>query len=434
MLFVNWHLESKGTQRLMSGIGKIGLTLFLLSLASVALPATNTSWNSGKQAFERGDYESALAFFEEAHNGGLDSPAVHYNIAVAQFKLGRYETAGRTFSRIASRFPNMRGLAEYNLGLVALRLEEDAQAAEHFLRAWELSPDDQTIRVLASRRLSELEPDAGTVSRWSGAVGVRAGTDDNVALRDEAGLPVGDTADSPVVDTFFSIRGPRDGRNGFRFDANAYLVRYLDASDFDQSEVSGGAFYDWRANDWLIQIGAHASAGMLGGDSFDRKVGARGRLVRYLNRNSSFDIRYTYDDVADANDLFAGIEGSRHRFEARYLWYRDDHRMLFRFGLESNDRADPGVSPDRNRIALRYSYQPEYGVGYEAEIDFRESEYADLVSTREEDLLMFRAAVLYSFRNDWQCILESRISDNDSTDAAFSYDRTQLTFGALKFF
>ncbi|MFQ5983437.1 MAG: tol-pal system YbgF family protein, partial [Woeseiaceae bacterium] len=250
-------------------------TLLLLVLAGAAFAATAEHWGSGKRAFQDGDYGSALLFFETARDAGLDGPAVHYNIAVSQFKLRRYEAAGQTFALIVNRFPQMRGLAEYNLGLVSRRLGDTAEARAHFLRAYELSPGNRTIRVLASRRLRELEPDVRTASRWTGAIGVRAGNDDNVVLRDEAGLPVGTTGESLMADVFASIQGPWNGRSGFRLDGSAYLVKYVDADEFDQSEVRGGVFYDWRPNDWRIQIGVHASAGTLGGDAFDRKSGAR---------------------------------------------------------------------------------------------------------------------------------------------------------------
>lgn len=406
----------------------------LLAFGNGAFAATGNDWDSGSQAFENGDYAAALVFFELARDKGLEGPAVHYNIAVSQFKLGRYDAAGRTFSLIVHQFPKMRGLAEYNLGLVARRLGDRNEARVHFLAAYALSPDNRTIRVLASRRLRELEPDVRSAARWTGAFGVRAGNDDNIALRDEAGLPVGTTADSPMADVFATLQGPWNGRSGFRVDAGAYLVKYFNAEEFDQSEIRGGVFYDWRSNDWRVQFGIHASAGTLGGDAFDRKAGARARIVRYIARNAAMDLRYTYDDVTDADSLFAGIAGSRQQFEVRYRWYSNSHRVQLRYQLETNDRLNPGVSPDRNRFAIDYRYQPEEGVGYEAGIDMRNSDYDELTTPREEDLFTFRAALTYTFRSNWQVVLEYRGSDNDSTDDTFSYDRTQITLGAMKLF
>jgi hypothetical protein len=297
-----------------------------------------------------------------------------------------------------------------------------------------MSPDNRTIRVLASRRLRESEPDVRTASRWTGAIGVRAGNDDNVALRDETVLPAGTAGESPMADLFASVRGPWTGRNGFRLEGSAYLVRYCDADEFDQSEISGGAFYDWRLSDWRIQAGVHAGAGSLGGDAFDRKAGVNGRLVRYIGGSALIDLRYAYDDVTDADSRFAGIDGSRRQVDARYRGYREDHRVQLRYWLETNDRLDPSVSPDRDRFAIDYWFQPEAGFGYEAGIDWRTSEYAGLVAPREEDLFTFRAGLSYTLRNDYLLLVEFRNSENESTDEAFSYNRTQITLGLLKIF
>jgi hypothetical protein len=408
--------------------------VLLLVFAAAAFAAPAEEWEAAQRAFQDGDHASALLFFETARDTGLDGPAVHYNIAVSQFELGRYENAGQTFALIAHRFPQMRGLAEYNLGLVARRLGDVTEARAHFLRAYELSPDDRTIRVLASRRLRELEPDVRTASRWTAAAGVRAGNDDNVALRDEAGLPSGTTVESPMTDVFVSIQGPWNGRSGFRLDGSAYLIKYFDADEFDQSELRGGVFYEWRPDEWRIQIGPHASAGTLGGDAFDRKAGGSARLVRYVGRSAAIDLRYTYDDVSDTGSLFAGIAGSRQQFDARYRWYADGRRLQLRYLLETNDRADPGVSPHRNRFAVDYRYQLEAGWGYEAGVDFRNSDYADLATPREENLLTLRGTLTYAFTGNWIALFEYRNSDNDSTDESFSYDRAQITLGATKSF
>ncbi|MGH8223737.1 MAG: hypothetical protein ACREQZ_12270, partial [Woeseiaceae bacterium] len=262
----------------------------------------------------------------------------------------------------------------------------------------------------------------------------RAGYDDNIALLDEAGLPAGTTTDSPMVDVFGSFRGALSSRSGFRVEGSAYLLKYLDASDFDQSEFRGDAFYEWKPSDWRIQLGVHAGTGMLAGDAFDRKVGAQARVVRYVGDSSTIDVHYTYDDVSEADAVFAGIAGSRQQFDARYRWYGDGHRVQLRYWVETNDRLDPGVSPERNRIAFDYRYQPESGLGYEAGVDFRRSDYDEVATPRQEDLLTLRAALSYTFGNDWLFLVEYRHADNDSTDATYAFDRGQFTFGALKYF
>lgn len=413
----------------------IRFALLVLSLwaAGDALAITE-DWEAGKAAYADGDFESALVYFEAARDAGLDSPAVYYNIAVSQFRLGHFQDSGRTFELIAQRFAKMRGLAEYNLGLVALRLGDQDQARLHFLRALDSSTADPGLRVLASRQLDVAEPGSRPTSAWSGVVGLRVGTDDNVTLRDEAGLPVGTTTDSPLVDGFVSVSGPWQRGGGLRAEATAYMARYADAGEFDQSEFEGRVVYDWRPSGWRIQFGIQAGVGGVGGKSFDRKTGLHTRLVRPLASNSLLDLSYQYDRVNEARDVYAGIAGSRHRVGLSYLWYRDNHRFRVRYLAETNDRQDPGVSPRRKRIGLDYRKLPFVGFGYEAGIDLRESNYHDLLTPRKEELTSLRGAFTYTLRNRWRLQLELAHSSNDSSDRVFAYDRKRVTLGAMRNF
>ena len=409
---------------------RVFIAWLFLAFANTAT-ANSVDWAAGQESFGNGDYQSALRYFESERDSGRDGPAVHYNIAVCQFKLGRFERAGDSFQLIANRFPKMRGLANYNLGLVALRKGDNEAARRHFLNAYEESPDNRKLRILSSNRLRELTYDMPIASGWSGVVGLRAGFDDNVALRDEVGLPAGTTTESPVIDVFASIQGPWDKESGFRVDASLYVIRNFDADDFDQTEIRSGALYDWRADAWRVQVGGHYSAGTLGGDAFDRKAGVNARAVRYLSDNSSVDLHFSYDEVTDADALFAGIAGSRQQLQARYRWHSTAHRLILQYMQESNHRDDPGVSPDRNGFTAKYRYQPGAGWGFEGGIGFRSSDYDDLDVPRSEDLFTTHLALTRELADDWMVLLEYRYSDNDSSDLAFSYDRNQISLGAM---
>lgn len=409
--------------------------LALLMSATLVGPAVADSaeWAAGTAAFSAEDYEAALTHFERARDEGLDGPAVHYNIAVSQFKLGLLDEAAVTFSLIAAHYPQMEGLAEYNLGLVARREGNRDIAAQHFFRAYNVS-DDEKIRILASQRLGELEPDSRKVSRWSGAFGARAGNDDNVALRDEAGVPAGTSMESPVVDVFASVHGPWTGRDGFRFHGNAYAIAYADADEFDQFELAAGSFYEWRRDSWRAELGIRASASTLGGDAYDRKAGMGARFVRYIGDASLVDLRYNYDQVSEGDPDFSGIAGSRQRIDAAYRWYRNDHRVQLRYILETNDRDSASVSRDRDAFIVDYRLLPLQGFGYNVGLEYRNSEYNELEIPRSEDLVTAFGTLSYTFSNDWSIMLEYRQSDNDSTDPIYSYDRKVITLGALMLF
>lgn len=413
---------------------RLVLLACLLCFGLVTPAQAADDWNAGKKAFKDGDYESALVFFQAARDAGRTGPAILYNIAVTQYKIGRYSDAYATFELLAGQFPKRRALAEYNMGLAAAMLDEPDKAQGHFRRAYELSGGDETLRTLASRQLREVDPGARTASRWNAAVGIRAGYDDNVALLDEAGLTAGSTTDSPLVEMYASVTGFPAETYRLRVEGSAYLVRYVDADDFDQSQLSGGVIYDWRDGNWRLSAGLQASTGAIGGDAYDRKIGPKASVTRYLNGNSNVELRYRYDDVSEADSVYAGLAGSRQLIDARYRWYENEHYLQFRYANESNDRRDAGFSPDRNRLSADYRYQPERGFGFEVGATFRTSDYDDLDLPREEDLTLIRSALTYLFPNEWLVFVEAEHSSNDSTDPVFAYDRNQVTLGARRFF
>ena len=108
ILVIN-HLLEQGRSR-MKPIQRTFLVVVVCQfMASHALAQTD-HWAAGAGAFESSDYQTALNHFISARDGGLEGPAVHYNIAVSQFKLGRFDDAAETFRLIADRYPQMEGL------------------------------------------------------------------------------------------------------------------------------------------------------------------------------------------------------------------------------------------------------------------------------------------------------------------------------------
>jgi hypothetical protein len=412
--------------------------LAALLLCSVFAPPAAADiaddWASGQQAFAAGDFESALLFFEMARDAGQSGVSIHYNIGVCQFKLERFDDARTTFQHIGEAYPKMRGLAEYNLGLVERRVGNTREAQEHFIRAWELSPEDEKIRALAVAMLDDVQPEAPDARNWYGSFGLRVGHDDNVALRDSLGLPAGVMAESPMADLFVALRGAPAFFGGFMFDASAYSVSYPDADDFDQSEFRLGGLYVWRPGDWRLEGSAHFVYGTLGGSGFEREITLGARAVRYLGDDAALDFQYRYDDIEEDDPLFAGIAGTRQRFDLRYRWYRDNHTVIVRAGVENNDRLDAGVSPSRSRFQADYRYQPDDGWGFEAGFGFRASDYDDTEIPRTEDLTSVSAALTRTIAEVWMFALQYQYSENDSNDPEFSYERNVITLGVLRTF
>jgi tetratricopeptide (TPR) repeat protein len=409
---------------------------FLLLIAVVGASRADVAdhWNEGRQAWERADYREALDNFVAARNAGLDTPAVHYNIAVAQYQLGFYAEAADSFERIARRFPQMRALAEYNLGLTATKRVQADAARRHFVEAHAAAADDRTLRILASRRLRELEYEPEPRTAWSGGVGVRAGYDSNVALRDEAGLPAGNSTESPMLDLFGTLQSPQGATGGFSGNASLYVVRYPDAGDFDQAEARLAGGYEWQNTAWRWFVGAEAAAGSLASEAFDRRFGLHASASRPVGASGFAEFALRYDDIDAADETWAGISGHRWIADGRYSVTSGPHRVRLYYRYEANDRADPGVSPSRDRWNVDYRFLASNGLSYEVGVEYRNSRYAELEDSRDEVLSTIRAAASYAVSEHWLLLLDLRVANNDSTDPAFEYDRRVVSIGALRLF
>ena len=406
-----------------------------LSLAaSIALAGDDAAWDAGLAAFARGEYSAALAEFESALAAGQSGPAVHYNIGVCQFELGQYNSAAATFTHISTQYPKMRGLAEYNRGLVALEQDKIELARQYFLTSYQLSTDNEKLRIISSTMLHRIEPTASNSRPWVGAVGIDAGYDDNIVLRDEIGIPLDVSTESSLVDVLATIRGPIPGLTGLHFDGNAYLISYFDSGDFNQSAITAGVSYDWRLDNWTARIGLNAGYSTFGGDSFDNSRNLDARLERMISASSSFRLRYRYADIDASDPAYNGIDGSRQSFEIAYRWSQDSSRFDVSYVVENNDRVDPGVSAARNRLRLRYRYT--LSPAWIADIGggFRVSRYDDLVPARTEDLVTLNIGLSRPLQSDWLFSTRFQHSKNTSTDDVFSYTRNQISVGLMKLF
>ena len=390
----------------------------------------STLFADGERAFASGQYEEALRLFTAARAAGSTGPSSHYNIGVAEFRLGRYAAAEETFAALAAEFPAMRELAEYNRGL-ALRADGNlADARIAFTRARE-SGDDKIV-ALANAQLAEIgAPPIAAEPRWSGYFAGGFGYDDNVALVDELVLPSSE-ASSPLVEVLGVLS--RDfGSKPLRLDASGYAVSYPEVRDFDQTAVRVSLVADKRVGSWTLLVGPTLGRSTFDGDGFEELVGADVRLRRRFGTGFAFEARAIYDDANAGASRFAYLEGAR-----RLLRLSIEHAGVARFragyDAEDNDRADAGVTASRDRWSVVYQRPLSPVWVADAALAHRTSRYDEASVPREERLLELSFAARRQLRGDWTLGLEYQAFDNDSTVPEFAYEGQRLALGFSKSF
>lgn len=399
-----------------------------LSSLLIATPCTSqetSTFAAATAAFEAGDYRQALSLFETARANGNDSPALHYNIGVCQYRVGDYAQAAETFARVRDRFPQFAAVADYNRGLALSALDERDAARNAFERA---SAGDAALAGLADSALARLGTEEAPRTRWVGYFDIAAGHDDNVALVDELSLPATVSASSSFTE-LVGYAGGRVGQRG-RLSFSGYSVRYADASQFDQTALRIDTAFGWSPGEWRFESGPHFAETLLDGDGFERALGVSLRATRPITDRVALDLRLTYDDIDAPSSRFAFIAGTRQRARFGIESRGDRHRVRFGYEIEANDRVSANVSPSRDRLALNL----QRTVGrwlLEGTLGYRQSDYDDLATPRHERLTELGAAARRSLTKGWLLGTEYRLADNDSSDAQFSYrsHRVSLSIG-----
>ncbi|HEU4617498.1 MAG TPA: tetratricopeptide repeat protein [Gammaproteobacteria bacterium] len=398
--------------------------------------ADSPAFSDGTRAYASGDYRKALAYFQQARSAGIDGPAIHYNLAVCNYRLRSYPEAESEFRLIAERYPAMRALADYNIGLVLLAEHREAEAREQFDLASKTSADDKITR-LADTMLRRMDSSAEPAKRgesWVSLVDVNVGHDDNVALLDDSSLPPGRSSDSAFSELLAVVSGPISRGPGLRFDGSLYAVDYADASDFNQTAARAGGAYRWSAGAWGMEAEIHFSDSMLDGNDFEHRLGAGLTLRRPLSKATVFGLSLMHEEVGSGESQYAFLRGSREQLGVTWDRYGANARLTLAYRYESNDRDSPAVSPTRNGVSLRYRYTMSPDWTADLSLGLRSSTFDNASIPRDEDRYDFSAAVRRRFARTWHVNGTYLWSDNRSDVAAFAYTRQRLSLGVTKDF
>jgi tetratricopeptide (TPR) repeat protein len=384
----------------------------------------------GERAFAAGQFQEALRLFTAAREAGSAGASSYYNIGVCQYRLGDYDAAEATFAELAEEFPAMRELAEYNRGL-ALRADGNvADARVAFQRA--RSSTDDKIVALANAQLGEIgAPLIVDEPRWTGYFSGGFGYDDNVALVDELILPSSE-ASSPLAEVLGVLTrdfGPRP----LRLDASAYAVSYPEVRDFDQTAIRLALAAEKRIGSWLLVVGPALGRSTFDGEGFEELIGADLRLRRGFGASFRFEARALYDDANAGDPRFAYLEGDRALLRLS-IEHAGTGRVRGGYEVEENDRADPGVSPSRQRWSVLYQRPLSEAWNAEAVFAHRTSRYSAASEPREERLLELSFAVRRAVSRNWILSVDYQWFDNDSTVDEFTYDGQRVALGLSRSF
>ena len=138
-----------------SALALFAVFLCLAPLQPVAAQSAVASFEDANRLFRDDLYWAALLRYRQAEDAGMDTPLLHYNTGVANYRAEQHIRARKSLLK-AARDPGLRVLAQYNLGLNAYAGGNVEEALDWFRQARDQQENPQ-IRRLAKTAISRLQ-------------------------------------------------------------------------------------------------------------------------------------------------------------------------------------------------------------------------------------------------------------------------------------
>jgi tetratricopeptide (TPR) repeat protein len=398
------------------------LFLFLIpAIARSHSAAALQQFDSGKQAFAAQDYATALNAFEGAVSAGMTGPAVHFNIGVCAYKLGRWERSEAAFREVA-RTPEMAALAHYNLGLVAIGAGKSDEAAPWFAQV-ERESSDERLKSLATARLAQLP--SPPERNWLAFGSLAAGYDDNVALISGGDVLGVSGTDDTFAELQLAAAAPLVG--DWRFDGGLVLLDYQDLDSFDQTSVNAGGRYRRTLREWTGEAGLQLTYATLDGDGFESKRMLLLQAMRPLPDDWRLRVRYRFSDI-DGLDGFGGLDGTRHELGVRGRRRRGSWDVTVDYRFDKSDYADEALSFDRHQLSADAEYELDVNWTVQASLSHDRSSY-ELTENGSEERTEIALAVSRDFGSQWRAFVRYAYADNQADLPEFDYERNRISAG-----
>ncbi len=117
-----------------------------------------TNYNAGIDAYNKGDYQEAVKFFNVATKAPSAKPEGYYNLGLASHKIKNYEDAIVNYQEFLKFKPEDYD-ATYNLGLSYFEDSKYAKASQMFAHCFELKQTLESAKMLAFSYLVQEKDD-----------------------------------------------------------------------------------------------------------------------------------------------------------------------------------------------------------------------------------------------------------------------------------
>lgn len=393
-------------------------------------------FNLGVNQFKAKQYSAAVESFIAAKNQGMASMPLDYNLASSYYKLGKYNEAKQYFEKVG-QYQDMRDLADFNLGLIAIKQKNIPLARRYFMSVINLTGDDKLLN-LSKNQLEKLTPKE---DRLISFVSADMGYDDNISSASSDS--VANESDT-FYDLSLSANALLDGtrKQGWLLDGYFYSINYADNNDYDEQQTMLGIKKSQLLGYWETSVLVNLVSYHLGGDKYQASTGFDIKAKKRLSKSARIYLRYRFDDISSKQQLYDYLEGSRQRFKVEYRDYnRDDIKQLY-YELELNNRGNLETSsyaydysPTRHTLRGKYTHILNKKWWLSADLAYRLSDYpASSSFNRDEDRFKLVLSADYRVDKSFKWVTQLQFTDNQSTVDQYDYNKTLFKIGLTRSF
>lgn len=414
------------------------IVLFMSPPISQAQDAT-TSFNQGIVAFKNKDYQRAIELFKQAGSLGFNKPALHYNLGVSYYKIGRYQAAESEFLPL-TKVPSMSALAYYNLGLVAAQQNNNSLALSRFKLANETA-ENPKLKSLSAVAIGRFTPGSKTkpaqTQEWKGLVSGSFAHDSNVTLDDVGSLVKSDNYLELVATASRYLQG--DYKDGYRLGLSTDILKYSTQNDFDFKQIHADMAKYIKLDQWYSRAAIQYNDSWLGSKGFLRIFGVELRGDKRIADRTYLRLRYRYDDLSSKDALFDYLDGNRQRFRIETRLPMADNQIKLSYEYEINDRKDyhsattprfRSHSPTRHILRAKYDFSKVGQWQPGLKLRYRVSDYpkdyvstAGIASSRSDNQTQIVLNVNRQIEKQTSFVIGVEHTSNNSTLSVYDYDR-----------
>lgn len=409
-------------------------------LANESLESARRLYSDGQEQFRTKQFESAYNSFRKIESLGYNAPILQFNIGSAALKSGRLREAREAFIK-ASVTTRFEALSYFNLGIVAIKRKQRAEALTWFTRSYGATTN-KNVRSLcvemSARLMEELEQVTIFKDEWHVAAGAGLGYEDGfIDPLDESIKQGGFFIDANALAQMPIFARPNWNTMG---SAELFHTQNDIASELNATQLGIAIETRHEREIWhsVTSVGVHHL--ILGGASYE--------TVSYLNTRWSrtfgtlnTTIRYELGYHSPAAD-FSNLEGTQQEWRGDVGWRWKSVLLSSQYSFETNNRADlygdgayANSSPDRHQLELGARWDFAASQAIMVTVDSRRSQYqspdVDLISEQKGTEIRSRMRAQWVFRptRSLAVSLNWEYLENESPRLEYSFSRHQVRLG-----